>query len=983
MKNNLTTLLFVLLFLLPFVAKAQDTWQHLDGMPCEETSSITQDEDGFIWIGTRLGLVSYDGYDIKVYRNDIQNPHAFSSCDIKCLDTDEKGNVFAGAFFGFNTFDRHSKRIAVTHFGGDDYIRTVCYNNGEVWIGTNNGLLSMGEKLIPEHYSKIPNDAIMHISKTLSHKLIVVTQKHGVFIIDRNDKCTPIPSTHNIVPRTATMDDKGTLWIGTDKHGLLSVKQGKTTHHPGFDKYVINDILQDSASKGLIIATDNGVFTFPASALSPMLVGKNIQQLFCDRDNNVWASSDSEGVFLRKQNSTAFKTEKRSFTRMTTPIISQFDVKHVDDSVLWKSIPYINSVYESDNGTTYVGSWHDGIFITRDGAIISHMNTGNTPWLKTNSIYSFADIDHERTLIGTWSGIYLMRSDGSGRFIDRIGASNVSSIHTLSTAKTSENDIWLGLVGGIAHIKGSLCTPDKASIKLYTHIDEKGISSPKDAGTLLDKHDETGNYQLGGIFRIVKDRQGRIWACTSEPGLLLYDSKEDLFHCVSTQLGILGDNVHSLDIDREGRLWMTTNYGILCINIDNELNVTEQHLYTQHDGLPTSYYGSTMSTRLGDGSICFLNQSNLVTVRPPRLKDTKTKHGRATVSGIFVNGKSITDYNTDSYQQIMSKHITLEHDQNNLSIRLTTLSFGQENSIRYCYKLDNIDSEYKYTDMGSNNIVYSQLAPGTYTLHYFPVNGHASKKENEQVLTIEILNPLWWRWWARCLYLMLFAIAAYATTRNIIDRNRKKRQVEILKIEKEQLDELYKKKTQFYVKVIHEFLTPLTLMSEMAHDLQKQVRPSLQATLFMLCSHIDRLLEAMNNIVDIKEDTSAREALQKAQEMTLTDREFLQRCTKSVNSHIADCEYSHQTMMADVGASHATLYRKLKALTGMDATSFIRSIRMKSACQILAHEPDIRIGELAERVGYNNPKYFSSCFKNEFGITPSEFQKNPERAMNI
>ena len=80
-------------------------------------------------------------------------------------------------------------------------------------------------------------------------------------------------------------------------------------------------------------------------------------------------------------------------------------------------------------------------------------------------------------------------------------------------------------------------------------------------------------------------------------------------------------------------------------------------------------------------------------------------------------------------------------------------------------------------------------------------------------------------------------------------------------------------------------------------------------------------------------------------------------------------------MMSEVGASHATLYRKLKAITGMDATSFIRSIRMKAACQILSEQPNILISELAERVGYSNPKYFARCFKAEFGITPKEFNK--------
>ena len=118
--------------------------------------------------------------------------------------------------------------------------------------------------------------------------------------------------------------------------------------------------------------------------------------------------------------------------------------------------------------------------------------------------------------------------------------------------------------------------------------------------------------------------------------------------------------------------------------------------------------------------------------------------------------------------------------------------------------------------------------------------------------------------------------------------------------------------------------------------------------------------------------------MQKAQELTQTDRDFLRRCTESVNRHLADADYTHQVMMSEVGASHATLYRKLKQLTGMDATSFIRSIRMKAACQILIQEPNVRINELADRVGYSNPKYFSTCFKTEFGMSPREYQNSQQ-----
>ena len=207
----------------------------------------------------------------------------------------------------------------------------------------------------------------------------------------------------------------------------------------------------------------------------------------------------------------------------------------------------------------------------------------------------------------------------------------------------------------------------------------------------------------------------------------------------------------------------------------------------------------------------------------------------------------------------------------------------------------------------------------------------------------------------------------------MLERKRKKNILAALETEKQQQQELYQKKMSFYTRVIHDFMTPLTLMNDMVHELQNKVSPNLQATLCMLGNQSDRLVETVNNIADMKEDESMQQALDKAQEMTQADKDFLRKCIESVNKHIDDVNYSHKILMDEVGASHATLYRKLKLLTGMDATSFIRETRMKAAYNILMTNPSIRVTELAERVGYDNTRYFSSCFKKTYGMNPRDF----------
>lgn len=74
-----------------------------------------------------------------------------------------------------------------------------------------------------------------------------------------------------------------------------------------------------------------------------------------------------------------------------------------------------------------------------------------------------------------------------------------------------------------------------------------------------------------------------------------------------------------------------------------------------------------------------------------------------------------------------------------------------------------------------------------------------------------------------------------------------------------------------------------------------------------------------------------------------------------------------------MGMSRVHLYKKISTLTGKSPIEFIRLLRLKRATQYLA-ESQLTIAEIAYKLGFNNPKYFSKYFKEEFGILPSEYQ---------
>ncbi len=109
------------------------------------------------------------------------------------------------------------------------------------------------------------------------------------------------------------------------------------------------------------------------------------------------------------------------------------------------------------------------------------------------------------------------------------------------------------------------------------------------------------------------------------------------------------------------------------------------------------------------------------------------------------------------------------------------------------------------------------------------------------------------------------------------------------------------------------------------------------------------------------------------QHLSSPDELFLQKAINCVKDHLE--EYDREAFARDMCVSSSTLYNKLRALTGQNITSFMMSVRIKEACQIARREPNIHVNELAMRIGLGTPKYFAKCFKEELGMSPSDYLK--------
>lgn len=108
--------------------------------------------------------------------------------------------------------------------------------------------------------------------------------------------------------------------------------------------------------------------------------------------------------------------------------------------------------------------------------------------------------------------------------------------------------------------------------------------------------------------------------------------------------------------------------------------------------------------------------------------------------------------------------------------------------------------------------------------------------------------------------------------------------------------------------------------------------------------------------------------------ITSLDEKLIEKAIKYVEDNMSRTELSVEELSRELGMSRVHLYKKLLQITGKTPIEFIRVIRLKRATQLL-RESQLHVSEVAFEVGFNNPKYFSRYFKDEFGVLPSVYQE--------
>jgi YesN/AraC family two-component response regulator len=108
---------------------------------------------------------------------------------------------------------------------------------------------------------------------------------------------------------------------------------------------------------------------------------------------------------------------------------------------------------------------------------------------------------------------------------------------------------------------------------------------------------------------------------------------------------------------------------------------------------------------------------------------------------------------------------------------------------------------------------------------------------------------------------------------------------------------------------------------------------------------------------------------------TSADQKFLQRILTTIMEHISDPQFKLEKLAKEIGMSRMTMHRKIQGIFGQSPGSFVRTIRLKCGAELLKNRSD-NISQIAYEVGFESPSNFSSGFRRQFGMSPSEYCKS-------
>lgn len=860
--------------------------------------AIIEDSMGFIWMGGENGLVRYDGYEFKVFRNQPGNPNSLSSNNIWDIDEDENQDLWIATEGGINRFDRVTGRFS--HYKHDPLRKdSLNHNNvrsltitraGMILVGTFGGGAALLEprsgrvtRLFPSAQSPVApirGSAIWEVFQDASGDFWFGSEGAGASHLDpATGKVTRYHSSgepslriESNTVRAVAQDDAGDIWLGTDA-GLYRIHEGVVTNHwregngpEDLGSNIIWDVFQDR-NGDMWVATDGGglnlihqgqtkVRHFTHDRLDSSSISSNVvRKVIEDRAGDIWTANFPSGasIFHRAAQWAAY-------------------VRYVPTKAGRGEPSSVPAVLEGTDNTLWVGTDGDGLRRIDSDGTTTHFTKGeHANSISGNAILALAKDDLGNIWAGTWGhGVNLIRPDGE---VIQFGIANQAH-HGLSHPNVwailvdRDGDVWLGTEGGglnrydaeakqfIATPLGELEKQHSSGLIIWSIFQDHAgyLWIGTNSGLIrYDKKEGTSvHWQQGSsadtlsnnsVLSIFEDRKQRLWVGT-RAGLNRMRIDRKGFDAERAGDGVASGTISSILEDDRGFLWLGTNDGLVQLDPDS-LSVRS---FSQSDWAGGKFsYGSAL--KLESGELIFGGIEGYVRFTPDRLQSNDLPPPVVLTDFQVLNQtpKEAVPGSVLPTTLSVIDHIRLDYTHSVFSFEFAALNYyGTENN-QYAYKLVGFDRDWNYIGH-QRKATYTNIPAGEYRLKVKASNNDGVWNHDGLTIRLSISPAPWLTWWAYLIYVFCFSVIVWSYIRMQMKKIAQERSVN------ERLRELDKLKDDFLANTSHELRTPLNGMVGLAESLEAgaagEVSDPVRMNLRMIIHSGKRLASLVNDILD-------------------------------------------------------------------------------------------------------------------------------------
>lgn len=659
-----------------------------NGLPAAVVDQSVQTKDGFLWlIVNGNNLIRFDG----------KNFYRFNSPRATTLAVAPDGDLWAGTHEGLvripsSSFNQFTLSGLVTHHPGpgkaSDIICLRFTSNGVLWVGTEDGLFRYEQ----DQFVTVGPRAGTHDIEELTDGHLSVITRQGLMEFDGSSL---IPQ-----PRPAAQlglkdgdifdvlrDSRGNTWYCTTK-GVALATNGPVERLGTWGGAGQAALRAHEDAQGTVwIGKEKGLFRATPAGLEPVDEKIPVRSLYSDRDNNLWVSTNGDGLYKFKE-----------------PAVRMFTTEHgMPNNV-------IRTAIAAHDGTIWAGTNCGGL-VHFEGTNFRIYNEQDG--LRNTCIIALAEDLNRSLWIATYGGVFLYHN---GNFTEYTKSSGLPDNRVRTIVVARDGSVWFGTPTGAIRLKDG---------QFRTFTTDDGLSANSIAKIFEDR---SGNIWVGsrlGLDRLVGDRFENFAAL---PKALVIPFGEDRDGGFFFQLEVDGEAVtHRLHKDRSdiikqltgadmletegGELWFSGD-GIGRIQPGNfaQARPRDEPLdyegFSMADGLATAE-----ATGLGrclaltrEGKLFVATPKGLAMFDLRRLSITNTK------PMIY-----LTDVTIGRNSQRADREIVLPPGTSHVEIHFAAVEVAAPEKIRMQYRLDGVDSEW--LDAPANpNAIYSRIPVGTHAL---------------------------------------------------------------------------------------------------------------------------------------------------------------------------------------------------------------------------------------------------------------------------